>query len=177
MIEFVVPGAPGPQGSRTPGRRKDGTLFTRPSSDKGHTWMQTVAQYALIERSKHGTLPPPYRVTLFFWVTKARTSKLEWPSDDVDKLARATLDGFTHGRLIEDDRYVIGLQADKDFHAADLGPGVEVAILSGAAARRETVTTVEVSDGKERSLGKRSPDSLDDDGPELWPRLGETGLL
>lgn len=175
MIAFAVPGAPGPQGSRTPGKRKNGSLYTRPSSKRGHGWMETVAQYALIERSKHGTLLPPYRVTLFFWVTKARTSKLEWPSDDVDKLARATLDGFTHGGLIEDDRYVISLHADKDFHRADLGPGVEVTILSGAEARQETLTTVEGSERKEEDPSYRSFGHHGE--PELWSRLGEVGLL
>jgi Holliday junction resolvase RusA-like endonuclease len=130
-VAFQIAGTPGPQGSRVPGRRKDDTLFTRPSSKAGYAWMNLVATEAMVQRTKVGTLPAPYRISLFFWFTKARTSKLEHPSDDLDKLARATLDGFTHGGLIEDDRYVISLELGKDFHAPELGPGVEVVIEAG----------------------------------------------
>jgi Holliday junction resolvase RusA-like endonuclease len=130
-VAFQIAGTPGPQGSRVPGRRKDDTLFTRPSSKAGYAWMNLVATEAMVQRTKVGTLLAPYRISLFFWFTKARTSKLEYPSDDLDKLTRATLDGFTHGGLIVDDRYVIGLTLGKDFHAPELGPGVEVVIEAG----------------------------------------------
>jgi hypothetical protein len=95
-VAFQIAGTPGPQGSRVPGRRKDDTLFTRPSSKAGYAWMNLVATEAMVQRTKVGTLPAPYRIT-----------------------------------LIEDDRYVISLELGKDFHAPELGPGVEVVIEAG----------------------------------------------
>lgn len=133
-VAFSIAGTPGPQGSRTPGRRKDDTLFTRPSSKAGYAWMQLVTQEAaLVKLQQGGTLPPPYEIELVFWFTKARTSKLRWPSDDLDKVVRATFDGFTHGALIEDDKYVIKHTAEKHFHdpRPQYGPGAQIKIIAG----------------------------------------------
>jgi hypothetical protein len=41
---FVVPGVPAPKGSRISGRRKDGSIFTRPASKGEHVWVEAVAK-------------------------------------------------------------------------------------------------------------------------------------
>lgn len=116
-VSFRVPGAPAPKGSRIPGRRKDGSIFTRPASKGEKPWVETVALIARGHRPPGGKpLEPPYRVELTFVMPTPKRPSHEWPSvGDLDKLERAVLDGLKTGGLIVDDRHVTDLHSSKRF--------------------------------------------------------------
>ena len=123
---FVVSGVPAPKGSRISGRRKDGSIFTRPASKGEHTWVEAVAKIA-------GTQPrlqPPYSVELHFSMPRPKKPSHEYPTrGDLDKLVRAVLDGLTRGGVIVDDRHVTDLSAAK-FWAEQGDEGVAVTVES-----------------------------------------------
>jgi Holliday junction resolvase RusA-like endonuclease len=114
---FRVPGTPAPKGSRIPGRRKDGSIFTRPASKREKPWGETVALIARGYRPPGGKpLEPPYEIDLVFVMPRGDRNKYAWPAvGDLDKLIRATLDGLTVGGLIVDDRHVTDLHSSKRF--------------------------------------------------------------
>jgi len=115
VITFTVPGIPAPKGSRTPGRRKDGSIFTRPASRSEHGWVEAVAAVARAYGHR-ARLAPPYRIDLRFALPRPKRPSYDYPTrGDVDKLARAVLDGLTQGGVITDDRHVTDLVATKRF--------------------------------------------------------------
>ena len=111
-VTLNVPGEPAPKGSRTVGRRKNGSVYTRPAHPREKAWTQTVAHYAT-------TMPPldgPYEVEIKFRFTSPAKPSYEYPSrTDIDKLCRSTLDGLVQGNLITDDRHIIRLTAQKEY--------------------------------------------------------------
>lgn len=110
MTSFVVRGVPAPKGSRISGRRKDGSIFTRPASKGEHAWVEAVAMVAKTQPP----LQPPYSVGLHFAMPRPKKPSHEYPTrGDLDKLVRAVLDGLTRGGLIVDDRHVTDLSAAK----------------------------------------------------------------
>lgn len=111
-VRFIVEGRPGPKGSRTVGKRKNGSTFTRPASKFEKPWEQAVATQT--SDVTCGQLEPPYRVTLEFALERGKRPKWGWPSrDDLDKLARCTIDGLVKGGLLLDDRHVVQVDASK----------------------------------------------------------------
>jgi Holliday junction resolvase RusA-like endonuclease len=124
MTAFVVSGVPAPKGSRISGRRKDGSIFTRPASKGEHIWVEAVAEVA----KGQPKLPPPYSVELHFSMPRPKKPSHEYPTrGDLDKLVRAVLDGLTRGGVIVDDRHVTDLSAAK-FWAEPGDEGVAVAV-------------------------------------------------
>ena len=125
-VSFVVPGVPAPKGSRISGRRKDGSIFTRPASKGEHAWVDAVAKVA----EKRPKLKPPYSVELHFSMPRPKKPSHDYPTrGDLDKLVRAVLDGLTRGGTIVDDRHVVGLRAAK-FWAEPGDEGVAVTVES-----------------------------------------------
>lgn len=126
-LTLTVLGTPKPKGSRTIGRRKDGSVFTRPASRGEQAWTHAVAQAASCGST--GTLPPPYAVELTFRMPRPSRPAHPWPTrGDLDKLVRSTLDGLVHGGLLEDDRHVAELSASKLWASSTGGAGVVVTI-------------------------------------------------
>lgn len=122
---FVVSGVPAPKGSRISGRRKDGSVFTRPASKNEKAWTEAVAEKA---EETEQALEPPYSVELQFAMPKPKKPSHEHPTrGDIDKLARAVLDGLTQGGLIVDDRHVTELTTSK-FWALPGDEGVSVSV-------------------------------------------------
>lgn len=130
-VAFRVDGIPAPKGSRVPGRRKNGTIYTRESSKKAGPWMEQIALLARVARPLGQALRPPYVITLTFTMPKPKKPKYPWPSKDgdLDKLCRACLDGLTQGGLIVDDRHVVALSLRKRFSENLSEVGVDVSIL------------------------------------------------
>lgn len=125
-VELAIAGIPAPKGSRIPGRRKDGTIFTRPASKREHPWVEQVAYAARANRPAGGTLEPPYVVALDFRLPEPKRPTYAYPAlPDVDKLARACLDGLVVGELLVDDRHVVELRCSKRFGV----PGVAVSVF------------------------------------------------
>jgi Holliday junction resolvase RusA-like endonuclease len=126
--QFVVKGHPAPKGSRV----FLGGSASRESSDGCKPWVEAIAMSCLGQRPKGvGLLKPPYKVGLRFVMPRPAGPKYDWPSadGDLDKLARAVLDGLTQGGLIVDDRHVVQLDCVKEFAGPGKQTGVSIVIL------------------------------------------------
>lgn len=126
--QFVVKGHPAPKGSRV----FLGGSASKESSDGCKPWVEAIAMSCLGQRPKGaGLLEPPYKIGLRFVMPRPKGPKYDWPSadGDLDKLARAVLDGLTQGGLILDDRHVVQLDCSKEFAAAGKSTGVSIVIL------------------------------------------------
>lgn len=134
-VTLTVDGTPAPNGSRTVGRRRDGTAFTRPACRGEAAWVRAVAADAAACRSRVAQLVPPDAVALTFLVPRpGRSAYSHWSRRDVDKLARATLDDLAAGGLLVDARHVTVLAGDKRRARPCCGQGVVAEITRPAAA-------------------------------------------
>ena len=124
---LLIFGVPAPKGSRIPGRRKDGTIYTRPASEREKGWVAAVAYSARANRPGGQPLEPPYEIELRIFLPWPAHPKYDWPTKDGDgdKLERAILDGLVQGGLLIDDRHVIACRWRKQFGA----PGVAITVL------------------------------------------------
>lgn len=121
-VEFEILGRPAPKGSRAIGFRKDGTAYTREQSKRVGPWMR-IAEEAL---SGHPTLTPPYRVHLAFVFERPKKPKYDFPPQaDLDKLCRAFCDAAQKSNppLIEDDKFVLHIEAEKFYGPKELTRG------------------------------------------------------
>lgn len=133
QVRLHVEGTPAPQGSKV--RTRYGM---RESSKRLKPWRDLVKQAASIkcdELALLGPLQPPYRVEMWFYIRKPRTTRNPYPTaptiGDLDKLVRGVLDGLTQGGLLEDDRFVVKHAAEKEWAAASEEPGVVIYITEG----------------------------------------------
>lgn len=123
---LLIGGIPAPKGSRIPGRRKDGSIYTRPASAGEKSWIEAVAYSARANRPVGGALEPPYEIELTIYLPEPAKPKYGWPTKDGDgdKLERAILDGLVKGGLLVDDRHIIDCHWRKEFGT----PGVAVVV-------------------------------------------------
>lgn len=127
--QFTVKGHPAPKGSR---KFLGSGGASKESSERCKPWVEAIALSAMGQRLPGGEfLPPPYKVGLRFVMPRAENPKWDWPSGDgdLDKLARAVLDGLTQGGLILDDRHVVQLDTEKEYAGAGKQTGVSIVIL------------------------------------------------
>jgi len=133
IAKIVVPGIPVTQGSKNYYRG-------RPvESSKGlQAWRRSVAAHVRAERGPAPPLEGPAAVDLVFcfrrpaehyrrgkYADLLRDTAPAYPTyqHDLDKLARAVLDGMTAGGAWADDGQVIELTARKCYAPAGEGPG------------------------------------------------------
>jgi Holliday junction resolvase RusA-like endonuclease len=134
-----VTGEVAPQGSKTVGVTKDGRSYVRDDNPKTKPWRRLVATAArarLVERPDWNTEYAAVRVEIMFGIARPkahyRTGKFahqlkpnapiycnQYP--DIDKAARAILDGLTESGAIVDDVRVVQLNCTK-VYAGALGP-------------------------------------------------------
>jgi Holliday junction resolvase RusA-like endonuclease len=124
MIEFEVLGLPKPKGSTKsyPYRRKDGKLGVSTTNSCPGTaeWEERVRTEAgrAVPDGPVAALDKGCAVTLFFllprpqYLRKKDACAIKRP--DIDKLARAVLDGLT-GPIVRDDSLIVSLVVDKDY--------------------------------------------------------------
>lgn len=122
LAAFTVPGAPAPQGSKTP--MPNGALLEGSSATgraKHQAWRETVAWHA-----RQVAPSAPYdgalslTVQFYFPMPRSRPARIRavglWPrtvKPDVDKLVRAVCDALVDGGLIRDDARIYHLDTDK----------------------------------------------------------------
>lgn len=70
----------------------------------------------------------PVHVDLLFLITKARTSKLQFPGGDVDNYAKSVLDGLTKIQVWKDDKQVVSLHVTKRFAGLGESAGIQLSI-------------------------------------------------
>jgi Holliday junction resolvase RusA-like endonuclease len=126
MIRVTVAGRPAPKGSRMAGKTKRGKFYTYPASKHEKPWVNAVADATRVVMRHHETLAPPYRVELDLRIARPKgASAYPWPTQhDIDKLARAVVDGLVKGKAMVDDRHVLTLTVSKDFVSLDEESGV-----------------------------------------------------
>lgn len=107
-----VSGEPAPKGSTAMGVTKTGRTYIRPASPK------TKAFQKLVEAACCDLTPlePPYDVDIRFRFTSPQKPSRTYPSrSDLDKLVRTAVDGLVNGGILEDDRHVTRLSAQKEY--------------------------------------------------------------
>lgn len=130
-IVVEVEGRPAPKGSRIAGKTKSGKAYTYPASTYERGWVAEVKHATSLVMRHRETPPPPYAVTLTFRLNKARRSTYDWPTGpDIDKLARAVIDGLVKGGAMSDDRFVCSLTAIKVFTQTGQNQGVIAEVSS-----------------------------------------------
>lgn len=115
---FNVYGVPAPKGSRIPGQRKDGSLFTRESSKRAEPHMRDIAMQAREVAPKVPLDGAVMMMVTFIFprpksLPKRVTKHTKRP--DVDKLLRCVLDGITYGGIWRDDSQVVSVTARKEY--------------------------------------------------------------
>lgn len=125
-VVFDVLGVPAPQGSKRAfvvGKR----AVVTEDSKRSAPWRDSVAAAGLAAMDGAAAFDGPLRVAIVFRMPRPRSVKRAYPSvkPDVDKLARAVLDGLTAGGVIVDDSRVVSLAAKKVYDAV---PGATVRV-------------------------------------------------
>ena len=135
MIAFVVLGIPAPQGSKQAFVRGKRAVLVEMSKALPR-WRAAVTEAA---RAEHDG--PPLDGPLAVWITfylprpksvPARRRPYPTVTPDLDKLARAVLDGITDARLWTDDARVVDLTITKRYQDPPVAcaPGAVVHITS-----------------------------------------------
>lgn len=144
MIEIVVRGIPAPQGSK---RHVGGGRMIESSKAVG-PWREAIR--AETQRAMdHGNRPPlsgPVAIRAWFFLPRpkghyrtgrnAHLLRVGAPvrpagTPDLDKLARAVLDGLTMGGAWKDDGQVVELHAGKYYEAGAIGCKIEITEVAG----------------------------------------------
>ena len=145
MLEIVVIGDPGPQGSKSfKGMRGKHAIMVE-SSKKVKPWREAV-KFAAIEAMGGAGLgvPGPVAVEVVFTMRKPKSApkrRRTWPdrTPDLSKLIRSTEDALTQAGAWEDDARVIQCLASKVF------PGEGEGSLPVPGARIQITAVTEVS--------------------------------
>ena len=126
-VTFFVAGIPVPQGSKTAyvvGKR---AVLTDANKKRLKPWRAEVTRIARASWLDRAQLDGAIGVNAVFVFERPKSVKRAAPSvkPDVDKLARALLDGVTDSGIWKDDCQVTRLEVEKVYGAA---PGVHVVI-------------------------------------------------
>jgi crossover junction endodeoxyribonuclease RusA len=130
-VIIVVRGTPAPQGSK---RHVGGGRMIEMSKAVG-PWREAVRSQTQIRVDKAGYLrfTGPLAVSIDFYLPRPKSAPKSalWPAKrpDLDKLARAVLDGLTDGGAWEDDGQVVKLQLVKHYADANNLPGCDIEIV------------------------------------------------
>ena len=118
-LAFQVFGDPVPQGSkRAVIHRSTGRAVVFDDNSGGlRSWRSQIVDAARAELNGEAPDLGPVRVTLMFFLRQPKRPKAPVPitKPDVDKLARAVLDGMTDAGVIRDDSQVTTLTARKRY--------------------------------------------------------------
>lgn len=125
MNAFFVAGIPQPQGSKTGFVVGGRAVVVDKNPGALKPWRKQVA--AIAGKSDLPQLDGPVRVHAVFVLPKPKSVKRDLPHvrPDLDKLARALLDGITDAGVWKDDSQVVELDTSKVYGDA---PGVHVVI-------------------------------------------------
>lgn len=133
QVRFHVPGCPAPQGSK---RHVGGGRMIESCKAVG-PWRERVALAAHAAMRAAGAAPytGPVLVDMAFTMPRPKSAPKSKTvaavkRPDVDKLARACLDGLTHVCYV-DDSQVVGLTASKVLALPGEGPGVDITVTEG----------------------------------------------
>lgn len=128
VIAFFVAGLPAAQGSK---RHVGGGRLIEMSKAVG-PWREAVRAETQRVMITEFTAAGPLEVRLSFFLPRPASlpKKIQWPAKrpDLDKLARAVLDGLTEGGAWKDDGQVISLTATKEYAGPEDKPGCKIEV-------------------------------------------------
>jgi Holliday junction resolvase RusA-like endonuclease len=121
-LAFQVFGDPVPQGSKRAFVVKNRAVVVDDNKATLRSWRSAVIDAARVELNADREVAwapekGPVRVTLMFFLRRPKRPKADVPivKPDVDKLARAVLDGLTDAGVFRDDSQVTTLTARKRY--------------------------------------------------------------
>lgn len=124
IAEFTVSGRPETKGSAKAFRhRGTGKIIVRNDNEKCAGWSRAVGWSARAAMRGAQPISGPVTVEAVFRFPRPKTTKLRAPRLDLDKLARALLDGMT-GIVYVDDKQVAELRARKEWGPAGVAVSV-----------------------------------------------------
>lgn len=132
VLEFLVPGKPVQQGSKTVFMVKGRPVLADANAARLKPWRKLVQAYAQEHWAMADTLEGPVAVVIEFRFERPKSVKREFPAvvPDVDKLERAILDALTDARVFNDDAQVVVLKGSK-VYAEAAGAFVQVGVIEG----------------------------------------------
>ncbi len=137
VATFWVAGIPQPQGSKTAFVVKGRAVIVDKNPALLKPWRAAIAKAARDAFvSESVPIEGPVVVHAEFRFVRPKSVKREFPSvrPDVDKLARALLDGITDaGNVWGDDSQVVTLRGQK-VYADEAGAWVRIGVMKGAGA-------------------------------------------
>jgi Holliday junction resolvase RusA-like endonuclease len=137
-IFVSVEGRPAPKGSRIAGKTKAGKAYTYPASTYEKGWVEEVKHETQLAMRHRQTPAPPYEIDLTFYLSASKRPAYPWPTQqDLDKLARAVIDGLVKGGALVDDRHVCALTVRKTWAREDRPMGVIAEIRPEQGFRRD----------------------------------------
>lgn len=142
MIQVDVFGIPRPGGSKTPGLRKNGSLFVRPASKHTSSWMAAVKDAAAkqytgpvlstaLQAAYEFRFPRPkrhFKGGRIGGVVKVDAPIWHTSKPDLTKIIRSTEDALT-GIVWKDDAQVSSRRDRKRYCLSNEQPGVTITIL------------------------------------------------
>lgn len=129
LLEMRVDGQPAPQGSKKAFQRGSKIVLVEMSA-RVKPWRELVHAQAHAVLGAHTPESGPIAVRIDFLMQapKRRWRDLPLGRPDVDKLARAALDGLT-GIAFADDSQVVDLHVTKRYAAAGESPGAHITVI------------------------------------------------
>lgn len=126
VVTFHVEGVPIPQGSKTVASGGGKSWLRDANGKKLKPWRALIAEAADLGV----TFDVPVVVEAVFYMPRPKKPKFDVPAvkPDIDKLARALLDGMKVGGLISDDSRVTRLVAEKRYSDVINKVGVRVEV-------------------------------------------------
>lgn len=119
-VDFEIPGRPAPKGSRATGRRKDGSVFTYEQNKRVGPWMR-MAEEILTGQAE---LKPPYHLHVSFIYERPKKGKYDYPAQgDLDKCVRSLCDSLEASGVIENDKFVLRIDAEKFYGPKEMTRG------------------------------------------------------
>lgn len=135
-LSFFAAGVPVPQGSKIPGKRKNGSLFVREGS-KGHkVWRQAVTEAAeaacLASDEWDSGYDGPVILGPVTFVFPPIKAVRHWKSTapDLDKLLRSIGDSMTDAKVYVDDSRIVCYDSVSKIHGTPSGVYITVSTIS-----------------------------------------------
>lgn len=139
---FWIDGEPVAKGSRTTGVRKDGSRYTRESSERVKPWMTSASQQLFAQandRRRYRFGDKAVALTVEFLCRRPVNPTHAHPSrGDLDKMVRAVSDALVQAGVLADDRHIIVVHASKRYTMGD--PGVSGTVTLAEVEHTFTIT-------------------------------------
>jgi Holliday junction resolvase RusA-like endonuclease len=131
IVNFRALGKPATKGSwKTKRSKRTGKTFLVPDNERERPWAMVVGWAAKAAMAGRPLVDRGVEVAILFEYLRPGKPVRDFPTGDVDKLARSTLDALT-GIVWVDDVLVVSLDVTKRYTAKEPGAWIKVYELGG----------------------------------------------